>query len=57
MTTRLYCAFLALVLLILLSACTAGELPPKALEEGEDGSVVANLHLIVGKMVFANESD
>lgn len=34
MTTRLYSVFLALVLLIGLSACTTGEAPPKALEEG-----------------------
>lgn len=34
MTTRLYSVFLALVLLIGISACTAGEAPPKALEEG-----------------------
>lgn len=34
MTTRLCSVFLALVLLIVLSACTTGEPSPKALEEG-----------------------
>lgn len=34
MTTRLYSAFLALVLLIVLSGCTTGDLSSKALEEG-----------------------